>query len=136
MLRLPAMIKPQKAVIKRDGKYLLLLRAAHLATFPEHWDFPGGRLDPGETKEEAVIREVFEETSLAIENPKVVGIYNLEIKKVGFGLVEFTIHTTSNAKGEVKLSDEHTDFKWLTKDEILEITNLHPYIRDYFKENP
>ncbi len=48
------------AVIERDGRYLLTLRPAgtHLAG---HWEFPGGKCEPGETHAEALRRELREE---------------------------------------------------------------------------
>jgi len=53
------------ALIRRDGRYLITLRpeGSHLSG---HWEFPGGKLDPGETLEECVVREVEEETGLRI----------------------------------------------------------------------
>lgn len=53
------------ALIRRDGRYLITLRpeGSHLEG---HWEFPGGKLDPGETLEDCVVREVEEETGLRI----------------------------------------------------------------------
>ncbi len=39
------------------------------------WCLPGGRVDPGETPMEAVVREVAEETGLAVEMERLVGVY-------------------------------------------------------------
>jgi mutator protein MutT len=48
------------AVIERSGSVLLTLRPAgtHLAG---HWEFPGGRIEPGETPEACIVRELREE---------------------------------------------------------------------------
>jgi 8-oxo-dGTP diphosphatase len=45
------------AVIERDGEYLITQRNAH-AVLPLLWEFPGGRVEPHETKIEALLREV------------------------------------------------------------------------------
>ena len=127
------MQRPQKAVIKDGDKYLVLFRCKNSKNFPEHWDFPGGKMDPGETREEALEREVREETSLSVKSKKIVGIYTMDF---GDRVTEFTVHTTSNVSGKVKLSFEHTDFKWLTKEEVLELDKVEPYIFEYFKEFP
>jgi 8-oxo-dGTP diphosphatase len=53
------------AVVRRGGKILIAKRPAgkHLAGF---WEFPGGAVEPGETAEEAVKRELREETGLEV----------------------------------------------------------------------
>ena len=38
--------------------------------------FPGGHVEPGETFKESVIREIYEETGLTIQNPRLTGIYH------------------------------------------------------------
>ena len=54
------------AVIERDGRYLLTLRpkGTHLA---DHWEFPGGKCDPGETHDDALRRELREELDIAAD---------------------------------------------------------------------
>jgi 8-oxo-dGTP diphosphatase len=48
--------------MSRGGKVLIQKRDAHCKNFPNQFCFPGGRIDKGETPEEAVIREIEEET--------------------------------------------------------------------------
>lgn len=54
------------AVIERDGCFLVTLRQAgtHLA---DHWEFPGGKVDPTETHAEALRRELHEELDIVAE---------------------------------------------------------------------
>ncbi len=58
-------IQVTAALVRREGRLLITLRpeGTHLEG---HWEFPGGKLDPGETLEECVAREVEEETGLRI----------------------------------------------------------------------
>ncbi|MEK7702667.1 MAG: (deoxy)nucleoside triphosphate pyrophosphohydrolase [Nitrospirota bacterium] len=58
------------AVIQKNNCYLIAKRSPN-TTFPNFWEFPGGKLLPNETPEKCVIREVFEEISVfvAIECP-------------------------------------------------------------------
>ncbi|RMG44200.1 MAG: (deoxy)nucleoside triphosphate pyrophosphohydrolase [Acidobacteria bacterium] len=54
------------AVIGRDGRYLLTLRpdGSHMASY---WEFPGGKLEPGERPGEALRRELREEIGVDVE---------------------------------------------------------------------
>jgi 8-oxo-dGTP diphosphatase len=60
------MILVAAAVIKKDKQVLISRRAEgkHLAGY---WEFPGGKIEPGETPEACLKREVFEELSIHIE---------------------------------------------------------------------
>ena len=53
------------AMIEREGKYLITQRSPH-ATLPLLWEFPGGRVEPGETDEEALARELMEEMAISV----------------------------------------------------------------------
>lgn len=54
------------AVIEHDGKVLAGQRSAALS-FPLQWEFPGGKLEKGETDEQALFREIMEELNVTIE---------------------------------------------------------------------
>jgi len=54
------------AVVERDGHYLIGLRPPG-APLAGYWEFPGGKLQPGETPQAAAIRECREETGLNVE---------------------------------------------------------------------
>ena len=58
-------------ICEKDGQILLQRRAKENA-----WGFPGGALELGESAEEAVIREVFEETGLHVEVDRLLGVYS------------------------------------------------------------
>jgi 8-oxo-dGTP diphosphatase len=54
------------AVIEHNGKVLAGQRSAALS-FPLQWEFPGGKLEKGETDEQALFREIMEELNVEIE---------------------------------------------------------------------
>ena len=54
------------AVIEHDGKVLAGQRSAALS-FPLQWEFPGGKLEKGETDEQALFREIMEELNVSVE---------------------------------------------------------------------
>ncbi|MGV8169628.1 MAG: NUDIX domain-containing protein [Candidatus Nanoarchaeia archaeon] len=119
-----------KAVIQKDGKFLLVKRSNYTEIFPGFWDFPGGGIEPGETPEQTVVREVREETSLEI-NP------GREIKQAIFRKDEreVLVHyfTPAIVSGTLKLSSEHTDYVWVKKEEIKTL-NAVPSVGLFFGE--
>jgi 8-oxo-dGTP diphosphatase len=59
-------IRVVAAVISRDGRYLITQRRPQ-ATLPLLWEFPGGKVEPGETDHQALVREVRERLGVDIE---------------------------------------------------------------------
>lgn len=120
----------QKAIVKKGNKFLILLRSPKAENFPNHWDFPGGKLEEGEDPFRGIEREVFEETALQVKALDVVGAYEIVVDGVR---TRFTIYSAKIISGNVKLSHEHTGFKWATKEEILKL-KIEPYIKLYFEK--
>jgi 8-oxo-dGTP diphosphatase len=112
----------------KDGKYLVVCRSAE--KYPEvgaKWDIVGGRIDPGTNLLENLKREVMEETGLEIKyEPKLITAQ--DILRPHKHIVRLTY--TGFADGEVKLSDEHTEYKWLSLEEISKIENIDSYLKD------
>ena len=80
--------------------------------------FPGGHVEPGESFVESVIREVWEETGLTIENPKLCGTKQFQTRKGERYVVFF--YKTNRYTGELKSSEEGDVF-WIPR------TDLHKY---------
>jgi A/G-specific adenine glycosylase len=62
-------IEMATGILKHDGRVLIQKRKP-TGVWPNLWEFPGGRLEPGETPEMALIREYLEETELSVGNLK------------------------------------------------------------------
>ena len=78
------------------------------------WEYPGGMVEPGETFQEALIREIKEESGVDIEIVGFVGICkNVEKDIVN---IDFVCKYVS---GELTTSDESTEVKWVKKDDAL-----------------
>ena len=107
--------------------------------------FPGGHVEPGEPFVEAVIREVWEETGLTIQNPKLCGTKQFQTDKGERYVVFF--YKTDLYSGELKSSDEGEVF-WVSRDtlhqytlcpdfesmiEVFESDDLNEFY--YYKEN-
>tara|TARA_R110002124_G_scaffold85148_1_gene221064 strand:- start:1032 stop:1475 length:444 start_codon:yes stop_codon:yes gene_type:complete len=91
----------------RDGKVLLIKRAYD--PYKGLWTLPGGRLEPGETIEQCVIREVAEEIGVTIRNPRLVMTQSLG-RDLAFRLAVFV---TPDFTGRITASDEIADHKWV-----------------------
>ena len=80
--------------------------------------FPGGHVEPEESFVESVIREVWEETGLTIDNPRLCGTKQFQTRKGERYVVFF--YKTDRFSGELKSSDEGEVF-WIPR------TDLHKY---------
>ena len=119
------MINVSKAVIEDSGKYLLIKRSSTSKFFSSKWDFPGGKVKEGESFEKSLIREVHEETTMKVE----IGELLFEGKiEENFSEINQKVFSIVNFKGEVILSLDHTDFKWLNKEEMLKF-GITPFVK-------
>ena len=99
-------------VVVRDqhGRCLMLKRSPSSKGNPGRWEFPGGKLDPGESFAEALLREVGEETGLAVRLQRVAGAAESETPA---WRVAYLIMEAQAESGEVRLSAEHDDYAWV-----------------------
>ena len=121
-----------KALIKNDkGQYLFLRRSKRMEAETEpHWDIPGGRIDPTERLEQALAREIAEETNLTLSGvPQLIAAQDILVPVKDLHGVRLTY--VANAHGEIAVSDEHQEYAWMTQDEAL-ASHLDPYIREVF----
>ena len=108
------MIDVVAAVIQnKEGKILIAQRNLKKSQ-GGLWEFPGGKIEPNETKEEAIIREIKEEMDIDIEAKKFIDqkIFNYPDKDINLIAIE-----CKQIKGDIKLN-EHEDIKWVNKNEL------------------
>lgn len=119
-----------KALIQnKSGEYLFIRRAKTMDGEAEpHWDIPGGRIDPAEELMVALAREIYEETGMKLEVvPELLAAQDIIPPGRDLHVVRLTYRARAN--GELKLSDEHQESKWMTSAEARQ-DNLDKYIRD------
>ena len=105
-----------KAFVLYQGKVLILKESGSYTdgTNTGKYDLPGGRLKPGEQFNEALKREVFEETGLDIEigSPISVGEWRPVVRDEQWQVVGIFFKCISDTD-VVKLSEDHDSFLWI-----------------------
>ena len=103
------------ALLVRDGLAFLAHRTADRKAFANVWDFPGGHVEPGETRAEALVREVREELGVEIAPPLDEPILHL------VGEIDLTVWLVTEWVGMVANAapEEHDDIGWFTLEEAL-----------------
>lgn len=124
-------IKVVAAIIQKENKILATKRG--YGEFINMWEFPGGKIEPGETKEEALIREIKEELNIEISVDKFA--IDIEYQYPNFYLF-MSCFMCSIKEGSIELL-EHNDGKWITKEELNTLNWLLADIDavNYLKEN-
>ena len=110
---------------------LLVIRRGH-APYQGMWCWPGGMVDPGETVETTGIREVKEETGLAVEIDRVLGIYSAMGRDPRGHYISITL-LAHPVQGKPQVTDEATELKWCAPNEELEMGFDHARIRADYK---
>ena len=121
-------------IIFKDNKILLCQRGPG-RSLENFWEFPGGKIENGESADQALTRELKEELNLPI-------IFQNEIKQYtathqyDFGEVDLTL-ISCTTKGEPQLS-EHINYQFVLPTEVLDFNlapaDIKPY-KDFYDEN-
>ena len=101
------------AIIIKNDKYFIAQRNKH-KHMGLSWEFPGGKVENGETFENALKREIKEELNINIAINNKLGEENYKDEKINVKLHYFLCSHTS---GEIYLN-EHEDSAWITKNEF------------------
>lgn len=100
------------AIIRRDNDIFATQRG--YGDFKDWWEFPGGKMEPGEAPEEALVREIWEELSTEISVDKF--LYTVDYDYPKFHL---TMHCyMCSLLSEALHLNEHEAARWLNKEDI------------------
>ena len=100
------------AIIIENGKVFATQRG--YGEFKDGWEFPGGKIEPGETPEEAIVREIKEELDTEVEMIELLDTVEYDYPNFHLSMGCFICKIKS---GDLVLK-EHEAAKWLTKDTL------------------
>ncbi len=112
-----------------DGKILIIKRSTDSKTNPGKWELPGGKVDQGESFDNALIREVYEETNLNISLDHVAGVCEQNLPLIR------AVHIVMWGKivdGELNISNEHEGYAWVFFDDLSDY-ELADWLNDFVK---
>lgn len=101
------------AMIEEGGKYLITQRSPR-ATLPLLWEFPGGRVEPGETDEEALARELREEMAISVTVAE--RVIHTEHAYEAYD-IDFCVYRCRHTGGAIQHIGVH-DHRWVRPDEL------------------
>ena len=117
-------------ILRDKDLFLVVKRNENDNLYPGSWEFPGGHLEKGETLKDGLKRELEEEIGFTENFNPIITHYFDELKERNNELIhdlelDFIINVDSS-KMDIKLSDEHSDYKWVTRDS--------EYLDDFIKD--
>ncbi len=101
-------------ILDADGSVLVAQRS-HAMSLPGKWEFPGGKLEPGESAENCLVREIREELDIQI---RVIDRLEPNIHSYATTTIRLIPFTCRIVSGEIRLR-EHRSFRWLRPGELL-----------------
>lgn len=102
------------AIIENENREILCALRGPDMTLPNYWEFPGGKIEKGESKEEALIREINEELGCNIEVFEAVEDTTYEYDQVIVRLETFMAKIISGTP----ILSEHAELKWVTREAL------------------
>ncbi len=120
----------QKALILNKGKFLILKKSSDPSMdYASRWELPGGGLEI-ENPIKGIKREVREEVNLDIKNLEPIHTCSEEIKGNYKAIIIWKCDLKS---GSIKLSEEHSEFRWVKKKDLKNL-KMYPHLKDLLQK--
>ena len=123
------------AIIEKDGKFFCTQRG--YGPYKDFWEFPGGKLEPGETGEECIVREIREELKTEVRVVKYLGTAEHDYPEFHICLMAYLCEIV---EGHLQLL-EHEAAQWVEKDKLDEVDwlpadrTIIPLLKKIFPNN-
>jgi 8-oxo-dGTP diphosphatase len=111
------MISVTCAIIRNDDNEILIVQRGKETDHPLKWEFPGGKISPGEKEEDCIIREIDEELSMDIIICEKLLPVEYDYGNKQIRLIPFLCDTLN----EAPLLSEHLDYKWIPPENLLSV---------------
>lgn len=132
MERKKPLITVDGIILNENGKILLIKRKNN--PFKDLWALPGGFVEYGEKVEDAVLREIKEETGLDVEIVKLFGVYSDPERDPRGHTISVVFHCKI-VGGDLKGADDAKEAKWFKFKDDLKLAFDHlKILKDFFKE--
>jgi 8-oxo-dGTP diphosphatase len=105
-------LKVLAAILRRDGR-LLIAKRKKGERFGGHWEFPGGKLEPGENPEECLAREMREEFGMEARVGGFLGSIRYSSSSLS---IELSAYAVVHISGDFRLYD-HDEIRWVTPED-------------------
>ena len=108
------MVNVVAGIIKNEEGKILITQRNFKKAQGGLWEFPGGKIEPNETKEDAIVREIKEELDIDIQVENYISekVFNYPEKDINLIALE-----CKKINGDVKLL-EHEDYRWIDNSEL------------------
>lgn len=107
------MIEVTCAIIRNDDA-ILATRRAHGMHLAGQWEFPGGKIEPGEIAEECIVREIAEELNINVRPVERLLAVDHHYPDKSIRLIPFKCEITG---GEIQLA-EHAEYRWVKQADL------------------
>ena len=122
-----------KVIIRNDNGDVLLLKRTSQFLLPADseasWDIPGGRFEPDESLRDALAREVNEEIGATLQGtPELLIAQDIFVSSRDLHVIRLT-YLHKQSLDSIVLSDEHSEYKWLSIDELQHVS-VEPFLQE------
>ncbi|MCT4605659.1 MAG: 8-oxo-dGTP diphosphatase MutT [Marinisporobacter sp.] len=108
------MINVVAGILINENNEILIAKRKKGKHLGGYWEFPGGKIEAGETPEESLIRELKEEMDITI---KVKDYFGENIYKYERGTIKLIAYLCEMIEGKIILAD-HSEYKWVKKENL------------------